>query len=158
MMAQFVIPVIASILISGTLVIGLTEDVFAPKPQPVKIKIGPVIPTGGNTIELGIGANFGQVDSQSRANFTVCTTLTITQGGAVLLTIDEPQCHPLVKDPHADRRADDLTACVPQTISLGDDLITGSAEVTGQSVLRNPNGQPVGNGTDDFDETVEFPR
>lgn len=67
MRAQFLILGLASILISGTLVIGLTEDVFAPKPQPTKIKVGPIklltVDETGNTIT---GVECSVVDSAGK--------------------------------------------------------------------------------------------
>jgi len=92
-MNKIIIPVLASVLILGVIVTGLTQDVFAPNPRnPEKIAIGP-IKSNAETQEFEIKVLVHLPKGSDFAAFTVVTNLELflkdgTSLGASLTSSD----------------------------------------------------------------------
>ena len=141
-MNKIIIPVLASILILGTL--GLSQDVFAPDEEPEKLSLGG---NGYNdetgNFEIEMSAQFGMIRALQNADFSIFVELTIASpdlpGGSLGLTHDFlgeeifPDEFGRIKVQfHWDRS-------VPGSSSL----FEGNADVTTEAQILNPAGKPV---------------
>jgi len=138
---QWVIPVIVSILILGTLGV---QQVFAPDEEPKKLTLGGAgynDETGNFEIEMS--AQFGMIRALQNADFSIFVELTITSpdlpGGSLSLTHDFlgeeifPDEFGRIKVQfHWDRS-------VPGSSSL----FEGNVDVTTEAQILNPAGKPV---------------
>jgi len=155
MRAVWIVPVIASILILGTL--GLSQDVFAPPSEKAeKIRVDDVTwDDSSQEFIVQLSAKFGLAQAGENANFEVCTTLSISDASGNSVGTAGPACTPLQKLEGATKDSDGFIALEPTRVGWDRNggTFTGSASVSATTELKSPSGGTVGGSTGESTST-----
>ena len=139
MRVQWAVPVIAGILILGSL--GLSQDVFAPPPQkPEKISVETVSwDAESQEFLVEYLVQFGTGTAGSSGNFVIVTTLTIVDEEISFTESGESgTTSPIIATPSSPLA---IQVDIPfDAITNG---VEGPVDVTVEAVILNPAGKPV---------------
>jgi hypothetical protein len=139
---------VVGVLVAGLFTIGfLDQDVFAPKPQPTKIKIGPV-KLIGDGFDVKIKVKFSK-EIADRLDYKVITTIELfkADGTPIRASLSSTDTVPTVDEGGQNSRVHKLLTKIPY--EPPGELRGEKIKVVVTSELLDPTGTPAASGHND---------